>query len=337
MTFTHAYRKLTMVYVLIVMLISICFSVVIYQSASNELGKGLERQTGYFRRLPMSDLMTLQLREIENQRQNSLDESNIQLKLNLFYFNLLILLLSSISSYYFAKKTLSPIKEMVESQNHFTADASHELKTPLTAMRTEIEVLLRNNKITLEDAKSLLNSNLEEIAKLESLSNALLKLSKYQDQVRLDFQEFSISDIIIDAYEKVSPLAKARHISFNNSLIDTHIHGDKQSLTELFVIILDNAIKYSPTNSQIKINITKDSKWVSVSVIDHGIGIKSSDIPYIFNRFYRSDTSRNKERVDGYGLGLSIAKRIADLHNGHISVESKPGKGSEFVVKIPAL
>jgi signal transduction histidine kinase len=289
------------------------------------------------RRLPLNDVMLMQLRDIENERQNSLDESNMQLKLNLFYFNLFILLLSGISSYYFAKKTLKPIEDMVVSQNHFTADASHELKTPLTAMRTEIEVLLRNNKITLADAKALLTSNLEEIAKLESLSNALLKLSKYQDQVRVEFREQNISDIIIEAYEKLAPLAEKRDIKFNNKIIDINVLGDKQSLVELFIILIDNAIKYSPPKSLINISITKENKWISVSIKDYGIGMKASDIPYIFNRFYRSDSSRNKEQVNGYGLGLSIAHKIVELHQGKILVSSKPAKGSEFTVKLPAL
>lgn len=337
MTFTTAYRKLTIVYVLIVMVISMAFSVVIYQFASLELDRGLDRQTVYFRNIPLTDLISNQLQDIENARLAQLEESNQHIKLELFYFNLLILFLSAFFSYFLAKKTLKPIEEMVNSQNHFTADASHELRTPLTAMRTEIEVLLRNSKISAKDARELLSSNLEEIAKLETLSNALLKLAKFQDQARIEFQRFNISDVIIEAYEKLAPLSEKKGLRFDNNIINILVNGDKQSLTELFVILIDNAIKYSPQKSLINISVNKDGKWVNIIIKDHGIGIAASDLPYIFNRFYRSDTSRNKEKIDGYGLGLSIAKKIVDLHKGQMSVVSKLGKGSEFLIKIPTI
>ena len=132
---------------------------------------------------------------------------------------------------------------------------------------------------------------------------------------------------------EIESLANQKSIEFENELDDVSILGDKESLTELFVILLDNAIKYSPAKSTINISVHKFDGHVEIKIKDRGIGIKASDLPHIFDRFYRADHSRNKEKVSGYGLGLSIAKNIVDLHSGTISANSKPGKGSEFVLK----
>jgi len=336
MHFKIAYLKLTLFYVLIVMVISVGFSVAIYQISSEELGRGLGRQTGILRDFPMNAPTSRNpiIQDLENIRLQQLEESSNHLQRNLIYFNLLILILSFIISYFLAKRTLKPIEEAMEAQNRFTADASHELKTPLTAMRTEIEVSLRDKGLKISDAKKLLGSNLEEIAKLESLSSALLKLTKLEEEIKLEFKELALSEIITEAFEKVESLAADKNIEFETKFKEVPVRGDRQSLVELFVILLDNAIKYSPKKSKISINIKQEKKYATVSIKDRGIGIKASDLPHIFERFYRADQSRSKEKTDGYGLGLSIAKRIVELHDGEISAKSSPGKGSEFIVKL---
>lgn len=336
MRFHSATLKLTLFYVLIAMAISVSFSFALFNISSKELGRGLGRQTGLMRDLPMERFQGGFVPNFEELRVQQLDESNGRLRDNLIYFNVLILLLSSGAGYFLARKTLEPIEEAVEAQNHFTADASHELRTPLTAMKTEIEVAMRDKKLNLDQAKVLLKSNLDEIGKLESLSNALLKLSRYQNESRTDFRKLSLSRLVVEAYQKVEPLAEEKNISFDNDLNDVSILGDKQSLVELFVILLDNAIKYSPNNSTIVIKINSTDDHVIATIKDYGAGIKASDLPFIFNRFYRADNSRSKGKISGYGLGLSIAKRIVELHNGKISVISRPGKGSQFTLKFKA-
>ncbi len=336
MHFKLAYLKITIFYVAIIMLISIIFSAVIYKISSNELSRGLSRQTITIRGLPLNDFFNQSLQNLDDIRENQLRESNNHLITNLIYFNILILILSSIVSYFWARKTMKPIEEAMAAQNRFTADASHELRTPLTAMKTEIEVNLRDKKLDLELAKKLLSSNLEEIAKLESLSNALLKLARYEEDIKTQFGRVSLEEVIVEAYEKIEKIAEQKQVKFNNNLQDIHIFGDHQSLVELFVIFMDNAIKYSPKGASVNIDITKENNFAIIRIKDQGMGIKSSDLPYIFNRFYRADVSRSKEKIQGYGLGLSIAKQIIALHNGTISVFSKPGKGTEFRIKIPA-
>lgn len=335
MTFKSAYLKLTLYYVLIVMIISLAFSLTIYNISSREIDRGLGRQMRAIRELPDGSQPSFPFQDLERIKLEQQEATNNYLRLNLIYFNILILALSAVVSYFLAKRTLRPIEEMVLAQNRFIADASHELKTPLTAIRAEIEVNLRNKKLKLEDSKKLLASNLEEVSKLETLSSALLNLAKYQEDAKLEFKKLSLAEIIVDAYEQIEKIAQEKSIEFNNNFEKVYIKGDKQSLVELFVILLDNAIKYSPKNSKVTINIFKKDKYAIIGVEDRGIGIKASDLPHIFDRFYRADHSRNKEKADGYGLGLSIAKRIAKLHNGAIVCQSSPGKGSEFIVKLP--
>lgn len=326
MNFSLAYLKLTAFYVLIIMVISIGFSISLYNITSYELDRGL----GRFQELNLPK----PIQELEDLRNQQVDESNTRLKENLFYFNLLIFILSTIASYFFAKKTLKPIEKAMEAQNRFTADASHELRTPLAAMRSEIEVSLRDEKFNLNMSKKLLNSNLEEIAKLETLSSALLKLASTEENFKNNFKSVSLEEVITESFEKLEKLADKKNIGFVVKLKDLKTKGDKQSLVELFVILIDNAIKYSPKNSKINIILCQEKKHSVIKIKDHGIGIKALDLPYIFNRFYRSDTSRAKEHVDGYGLGLAIAKQIVDLHLGQITVKSTLGKGTEFIVKL---
>jgi signal transduction histidine kinase len=337
MKFTIAYLKLTGFYILIVMIISVAFSIAIYRISSTELGRGLVRQSRFLREMPNNDNEFQPPDDFERIRNEQLNESSHRLEVNLIYFNLLILILASVASYFFARRTLRPIENSMEAQNRFTADASHELRTPLTAIRTEIEVNLRDKKLNLSEAKNLLKSNLEEIGKLETLSGALLKIARYQDGPKGSFEKVSLEEVLVESYEKVQSLAEKESIKFENDFQNLYINGDKEALVELFVVLLDNAIKYSPKRSKVFIDIAKDKHMAKVKIKDKGIGIKASDLPHIFDRFYRADSSRCKEQVQGYGLGLSLAKQIVELHNGKITATSRPGKGSEFVVSFTLL
>lgn len=336
MHFKLAYLKLTFFYVLVVMLISISFSISLYRISSQEINKGFGRQVKFLKDFQVEVIpQNSPLSALDNLKTQLINESNHRLVVNLVYFNLLILFVSSGLGYFFSIKSLEPIKKSVEAQSCFTADASHELRTPLTALRSEIEVNLRNPKMSLSDAKNILRSNLEEIDKLQNLSAALLKLAQNEehgkDGVKLD--KINLEEVLIEAFEKIELLAAKKEIGFENNLSKLFILGDRQSLVELFVILLDNAIKYSPEKSKIGIQMLYKDHRALISIKDNGVGIKSSDLPFIFNRFYRADNSRNKEKVNGYGLGLSIAKQIIDLNKGTINVESIPGKGTTFTLK----
>ena len=145
----------------------------------------------------------------------------------------------------------------------------------------------------------------------------------------------SLLEIINVSVERVKSLANKKKIQIKVSASNISIMGDRKSLEDLFVILLDNAIKYTGGKQAINVTIKKEDSTLNIFVNDGGVGINKEDLPHIFDRFYRADRSRTKQRVGGYGLGLSIAKRIVNLHNGNIRVESEIGKGSTFIITLP--
>jgi signal transduction histidine kinase len=313
------------------MAISVGFSFAVYKISAVEIDRGLTKQGKAMRNIIGDQPFGVPFGQFDQFREQQMEESLDQLKYNLVYFNILILFLSSAASYYLARWTMRPIENALEIQNRFTADASHELRTPLTAMRTEIEVALRDEKLSLADAKKFLKSNIEEITKLESLSDSLLKLARYKES-KDSLEKVNLPEVVTEAYQRVESLASKKKIEFKTKLDNLEIVADRQSIVELFVILLDNAIKYSENGKTIRVQILKQANRPTVKIIDEGIGIKASDINHIFDRFYRADISRTKTNVNGYGLGLSLAKQIVELNFGKISVESTAGKGSEFKV-----
>lgn len=324
-----AVLKLALWYLVIIMVLSVMFSGVLYRISSMELNKGLRRQGIFLNQPPPEDPLVF-----EQFRQNQLKESRERMLQNIWLFNLAILLVGGVGSYWFARRSLKPIQEAMDAQSRFTADASHELRTPLTAMQTEIEVALRNPKLNQEVAVNILRSNLEEVAKLKSLSDGLLRLAR-EDGKSLLIASVTLEKIANEAVNQVLSLADAQEITITNSASAVTVLGDKQNLVELTVILLDNAIKYSEPKTTIKISTKKHGKYGYLTVADQGQGIKASDLPHIFDRFYRADSSRSKEKVAGYGLGLSIAKKIVELHKGIIETQSTLGKGSIFTVRLP--
>lgn len=338
MKFKNACLKLTLYYILIVMFISNTFSVALYSISAHEINFGLRRQERILHDLPRFENVPEFFPDLdfEKMRLEQLQTAKRALLINLLRFNLAILILSGGLSYWLAWRTLKPIEEMLETQKRFTADASHELRTPLTAMKAEIEVGLRDKNFNAENARVLLKSNLEEIEKLENLSGALLKLARYEEGKNIVFEEISLEDVVAEAYLRVEKLAVVKEINFENTFADIKIKGDKVSLTELFVILLDNAIKYSPRQSEILITIGKTDRRAYVEIKDRGVGITKEEVTHIFDRFYRSDPSRSKMKTDGYGLGLAIAQKIVQLHKGEIKVKSELSKGSVFTILLPA-
>src|SRR3989338_4570720 len=333
--FTTARLKLTAWYLLIIMLVSISFSVAMYRILTSELNRvehlqrlRQERQLSlplpndipseFRQRLPRAFLLDPEL----------IEETKNRLKMILLLINGGIFGMSSLAGYFLAGRTLRPIKNMVDEQNRFITDASHELRTPITSLKTEIEVNLRDKKLKKE-TKNILESNLEEVNNLQSLSDNLIKLTQYQKtNGNIVFENVSLKEIIDEACRKVANLAKHRKISTHIKIKNIYLQADRQSLTEAFVIFFDNAIKYSRKNTSITlISYTTDHSIV-VDIKDEGMGIDKDDIPHLFDRFFRADKSRAKTDVEGFGLGLSIAKQIIDRHNGTISVESEINKGA---------
>lgn len=328
--FESARIKLTLWYVLIITIVCAIFSIVIFSILHRELLISENRLSPRIERLRYLNP------EMFEQYQSQRETTERSVKLNLLYVNLLILGISTIAGYFLAGKTLEPIQHMVEDQNRFIADASHELKTPITALRTGTEVTLRDVRLTLPEAKEILTQNLEEIKNLQFLSDNLLSLAKF-DSNHSDVQTsvISLKQILTEAKKIVYPLASNKQMNIKISGNDIKIEGYKDELVKLCVIFLDNAIKYSSKHTVIQATISSVGRTGVVKIADHGIGINPEDTPHIFDRFYRTDKSRSKDTTPGYGLGLSIAKKIVELHHGTIKVESTVGKGTTFVVSLP--
>lgn len=319
--------KLTLIYIAILMIVSVSFSMVLYRVSSDELERGIPIR-GQFGELFING------GPFDAWRQARIQESRDRLTRQLVLVNLVTLGVGGAASYFLARRTLQPIQEAMDNQSRFTSDASHELRTPLTTLQTELEVALRNSNLTKNEMRALLGSNLEEVVKLHSLTDRLLQLSNGHDIV---MKPVNVEQSAIDSVGRVVALAQAKNISIENSVRPITVNGDTASLTDLLVILLENAIKYSPENSVINLSSKTVGKTLQINVIDRGVGIKTDDIDHIFDRFYRADTSRSSQNASGYGLGLSIAKKIVAQHKGHITVTSRPGKGTTFTVEIPTV
>lgn len=328
--------KLALTYLLIIMIMSVGFSVVFYKTSSNQLGRQIPPPSFYENRTQGFGRGTVQIRgsDFDEFFQNRIDEGRKELLIRLIILNLVALIAGGALSYALARRTLRPIEDAMEAQSRFVSDASHELRTPITALRTTNEVALRKQRLSISDAKELIHHNIEEAEKLKNLTDGLLSLLKH-DGNNISLSSVPLQDIVGEAMNQVLPQASEKNISIDDQVQKINVLGNKQLLVQLATILLDNAIKYSDEKSVIYMKTAIEGNYALLSIKDEGIGISASDLPHIFDRFYRADRSRSKINREGYGLGLSIAKKIADQHNAEIIVESTLDSGSTFTLKIP--
>jgi len=250
--------------------------------------------------------------------------------------NLFALVVGGLLSYWYAGKALRPIEEAHNAQARFAADASHELRTPLAALRLENEVFLHQKDATLSETRELIKSNLEEAQRLENLADSLLALTQYNN-VSLSLTPVNIAKVIDLASDNTAKFAKNKHITLSVDVTNNvTVLGQFESLVQLVTIIIDNAIKYSPSRTTIYIHAVKDNDNYHLSIRDEGPGISEEDLPLIFNRLYRGDKSRSA-KVAGYGLGLSLAKEIVKANKASIIVRNYPGGGAQFVISFIAV
>jgi signal transduction histidine kinase len=218
----------------------------------------------------------------------------------------------------------------------FTADASHELRTPIAVMRTRAELSLRKTRTVDEHREALrqVHSGLEKTSDLvEKLM--LLARADYGAEV-LQLSTENLGDIVRDSCSQGRTLSEIKQISFHEQIPDfpVWVQADPHALGRLFLILIDNAIKYTATGGRVEVLVAKENGSALASVRDTGIGIAAEDLPNVFERFYRVDKARSRES-GGVGLGLSIGRWIAEAHAGTIEVQSTPGRGSIFQVRLP--
>ncbi|MBI5493291.1 MAG: HAMP domain-containing protein [Deltaproteobacteria bacterium] len=236
----------------------------------------------------------------------------------------------------------STINEMMERLEksfkqirQFTADASHELKTPLTILKGEMEIALRS-KDNVEYMKEALNSSLEEIDRMNDIVRNLLDLAKMDvEKGAVPKEPVDLEKVLSDRYEQLKKVAldSGIHMAILRSkpLI---VSGDAVRIGQLLSNLIDNAIKYTHRGGAVELSLDSDGGSAVFMVRDTGVGISKEDLPYIFDRFYRVDKARSRE-VGGAGLGLSICKEIAESHGGSLEVDSAHGQGSTFTARLP--
>lgn len=282
--------------------------------------------------------LNVEIDEYQIQIIRNIDSEISSLRQLIFVF-IIGILISLIITYYLAvyltKKALIPIETAWNNQAKFIQDASHELRTPISIISSKLERMLKHPNSTISDEVETIADAMSEIRRSKKMISDLLSLTKEEAITKLNITEVNIKNFIKDIcvdYVDIADIQEKR-FEMNFNLKNETIFTDENKLRQLLLIFIDNAFKYTKENDFIAININqKDNVYTEIFIIDSGVGIKQEDIPYIFDRFFRSENVRDKD-IDGSGIGLSIAKMIAINLGVEISVKCENNK-TEFKIII---
>ncbi len=231
-------------------------------------------------------------------------------------------------------KMLTRLEGSFEKMKRFAGDISHELRTPLTTIKGELELLLTNPDN--QDKHDVLVSIMDEVDRLVRLTKQMLLLTRLKEaQEKLSLEDIDLTGLLEKITEPMKLLAKEKKQEIQLSGIEEYqIKGDRAKLKQLFINLIDNAISYTPPQGMIQISLRRENNYVLTIIQDTGVGIAPEQLPFVFD--FASSTGKKPDSTSRHlGLGLSIARGIAELHRGSISVESEPGKGSAFTVSLP--
>lgn len=242
----------------------------------------------------------------------------------------ILCLISVLAASILANNAVKPLDEAYRKQKEFVSDASHELKTPLSVLLTYIEILQQQPQNT-----KALQVMKDETKNMSGLIENLLALTRLENTEKPTTQELNAADIIIPLVERLNTVHKDRKQPIKIICSkDIKVKMSQQHFERLLTILLDNALKYTPADKEILIKAATGEHNVKIEIADQGIGIKSDDLPHIFERFYRADKGRNRQN-GGFGLGLSLALDIVQKYKGRIKVQSEFGKGTTFFINLP--
>ncbi len=260
-----------------------------------------------------------------------------RLALNLLVASGIALLLAFACGQFLAWLSLRPVRRAFQRQRDFVADASHELRTPLALIRANTEALLRRIRGLPPEAGGYANEVLEEVDHLNRIVADLttLALADAQEQ-RLQRDPMDLRSLLQDLVRQIEPLAGERGISVRTELgAPAVVDADAGRLRQLFLILLDNALTYTPAGGSVAVTMSQKDHRVEVKLSDTGPGIPARDLPHVWKRFYRVDKARTRQGAAGTGLGLAIARWITTAHHGAIRLESRSGHGTTAVVQLP--
>jgi len=275
-----------------------------------------------------------------SQSTEALATSQRQLFWGLGMGGIMALGLSGLGGLWLTQKALAPIEQSFQQLRRFTADASHELRSPLTAVKTSVDVMLSHpERVHPKDVKKLaaISSATEQMSQLvgDLLFLARTDADAHLSTIPRELKPVSLNQTLQDVLELLEPSAHAKEITLTSELPFTlFVFGDPTQLSRLFFNLLENAIKYTPAGGTVLLSLTKQNRFAVVRVKDTGTGISEDQLPLIFDRFWRADKARSR-REGGTGLGLSIVQAIAIRHKGRVTVTSGVDSGTCFQVRLP--
>ncbi|MER3494196.1 MAG: two-component sensor histidine kinase [Mastigocladus sp. ERB_26_2] len=242
-----------------------------------------------------------------------------------------------LAGWYLGGIAMQPIRDSYDQLQRFTADASHELRSPLSAIISNAQYGLLSKSHDIEAQRQRFGKIFDVAKSMNTLVNNLLLLARHAGRLSSEsLQKVDLKSELVQIADEYTTQEAAKHLNLTYTLPtgSVIVLGDVGLLRQAVVNLLDNACKYSPAGGQVQLRLFTQSHWAVIEVIDNGIGIPEADLPHIFERFYRVDKKRSR-KTGGYGLGLSIVQQIVSAHGGHISVKSVVEKGSTFQIILP--
>lgn len=321
--FASARIKLTLWYILISLILLLIFSLAAIGAERKAFSKIQSALSDKVQRPTLTTVLEMRITAFEN-----------DFARRLLFFDFILLIGASVASYFLSGRTLKPIQQMLKQQEEFAADASHELRTPLTTISMEMETLKRQELRFSEKHIQIFNSVTEEISRMTGIVDGLLTLVRVNNiDERNNWSVFNLTDLLKETFYFMKPLAGEKKLSYKiDAGNNIFVRGHKEQLKQVIIILLDNAIKYTPATKEVSVKLSSEHNAVYLQVLDKGPGIRQQDLNHIFDRFYRAVGSNSQK---GSGLGLTIAKKIVENHDGKITVESKIGIGTAFTVTLP--
>ena len=323
--FSKARIELTLIYAVILLFILGISSVITYSLFSNRLNI---RWAEYHRPPRLEEITDI----------NFPDEARSELALSLFIVNGVLITGAIGLSYILAGITLQPIQQTYNRQRRFLSDASHELRTPLAILQTDLENELGEKRIAKKERERA-ESHLEEVRRMGAIVRDLLLISRLEPELQQSAltEDVDIASVAQSAIERLQPYATKHNIALHTAISpDQHMHiqANTEHILQAITNLIKNGIDYNKKGGSVTIGLEKKKNTATISVTDTGIGIPKAELEKIFDRFYRSDTSRTRA-TGGSGLGLSIVQSIAKTYNGSVRIASEPAKGSTAYLSFP--